>query len=108
MDFVRRADRSPDREAEVWDHFGHLASADGADLREDKMTNPAPDFWPIFGPLEPTAGPGSHGTGSGSKTSPGCTNNQPRRPILRPVRGYFVFLVPPARIGGPLAGTLTI
>ncbi len=38
-----------------------------ADLREDKMINPAPDFWPIFGPLGPTAGPGSLGTGIGSQ-----------------------------------------
>ncbi len=31
------------------------------------MINPALGFWPIFGPLGPTAGPGSPGTGSGSK-----------------------------------------
>ncbi len=43
-----------------------------ADLREDKMIGPAPGFGPIFGPLEPTAGPGSLGTGSGSKNSAGC------------------------------------
>ncbi len=49
-----------------------------AELREDKMINPAPGFRPIFGPLGPTAGPGSLGTGSGStivqvapKISPG-------------------------------------
>ncbi len=44
-----------------------------ADLREDKMINQAPGFWPIFGPSGPTAGPGSLGTGSGSKTSASCT-----------------------------------
>ncbi len=38
-----------------------------ADLREDKMINPAPGFRPIVGPLGPTAGPGTFGTGSGSK-----------------------------------------
>ncbi len=27
-----------------------------AGLREDKMINPAPGFWPILGPLGPTAG----------------------------------------------------
>ncbi len=31
------------------------------------MINPASGFWPIFGPLGPTAGPGSLRTGSGSK-----------------------------------------
>ncbi len=36
------------------------------DLREDKMINPAPGIWQIFGPL-PTAGPGSPGNGPGSK-----------------------------------------
>ena len=78
-----------------------------ADLREDKLINEkredeiiklAPGFRPIFGPSGPTAGPGSHGTGSGSKDSAGCTKNQPRRPVLRPVRGYFVFVVPAAKI----------
>ncbi len=61
------------------------------------MINQAPGFWPIFEPLGPTAGPGSLGTGSGSKNSAGCTKHQPRGPILRPVRGYFVFLVPAAK-----------
>ncbi len=42
-----------------------------ADLREDKMINPAPGFWRIFGPLGPTAGPGSPGNGPGSKNSAG-------------------------------------
>ena len=58
------------------------------------MINPAPGFWPIFGPLGPTAGPGSPGNGPGSKNSGGCTKNQPRRPILSPIRGHFVFLGP--------------
>ncbi len=44
-----------------------------ADLREDKMINPA-SGWPIFGPLGPTAGFGSPGNGPGSKNSAGCTN----------------------------------
>ncbi len=35
------------------------------------MINPAPDFWPIFGPLGPTASPGN---GPGSENSAGCTN----------------------------------
>ncbi len=64
-----------------------------ADLREDTTINPAPGSWPIFGPLEPTAGPGSPGNGPGA----GCTKNQPRRPILRPIRGHFVFLGPSAK-----------
>ena len=46
------------------------------------MINPAPGFWPIFGPLGPTAGPGSPGNGPGSKNSAGCTTNQTRRPII--------------------------
>ena len=40
-------------------------------FREDKMINPAPGFWKIPGPLGPTAGPGSLGTGSGSKYNAG-------------------------------------
>ncbi len=55
------------------------------------MITPAPGFWPIFGPPGPTAGPGSHGNGPGSKNSAGCTKSQPRRPIIGPSRGYFVF-----------------
>ncbi len=65
--------------------------ADGS-LRGDKMINLAPDFWPIFGPLRPTAGPGSPGKGPGSKHSAGFTKHQLRRPILSPIRAYFVFL----------------
>ncbi len=37
---------------------------DWADFREDNMINPAFGFRPIFGPLGPTAGPGSPGPGS--------------------------------------------
>ncbi len=51
------------------------------------MINPAPGFGPNFGPLGPTAGPGSLGNGFGSKNNAGCTKNQPRRPIISPVRG---------------------
>ncbi len=61
------------------------------------MINPAPVFLAIFGPLGPTAGPGSPGMGSGSKNIAGCAKNQPRRPILSPVRGYFVVLVQAAK-----------
>ncbi len=68
-----------------------------ADLGEDSMINPAPGFWPIFGPLGPTAGPGSPGKGTGLENSAVCATNQPRKPIPRPVRGYFVFLVPAAK-----------
>ncbi len=50
------------------------------------MINPAPGFWPIFGPLGPAAGPGSPRNGPGSKNSAGCTKHQPRRPILSPIR----------------------
>ncbi len=58
------------------------------------MINPARGFWPMFGPLGPTAGPGSPGNGPGSKDSAACTKNQPRRPILSSIRGHFVFLGP--------------
>ncbi len=61
------------------------------------MMNPAPCFWPIVGPWGPTAGPGSLGTGSGSKNSSDCTKNQPRRPVIRPIRGYFGFVVPASK-----------
>ncbi len=56
------------------------------------MINLAPGFWPMFGPLGPTASPGSLGTGSGSKNSAGCTKNLPR-----PIRGHFVLLGPTAK-----------
>ncbi len=62
------------------------------------MINAAPGFWPIFGPLGPTAGRGCLGTGSDSKHDAGCTKNQPRNPILSPIRGHFVFLGPTAKI----------
>ncbi len=61
------------------------------------MINPAPGVWPILDPLGPTAGPGSLGMGSRSKNSAACTKKQPRRPIIRPIRGYFVFFVPAAQ-----------
>ena len=64
---------------------------------QDKMINPAPGFWTIFGPWGPTAGPGSPGNGPGSRNSAGCTKNQTRRPILSPIRGHFVFLGPTAK-----------
>ncbi len=68
-----------------------------ADLREDKMINPAPGFWPIFGPLGPTAGPGNPRNSPGSKNSAGCTKNQPRRPLLSLIHRHFVFLGPTAK-----------
>jgi hypothetical protein len=71
---------------------------DWADLREDKMINPAPGFWPILGPLGPTASPGSHGIGHGLKNSADYTKNQPRIPILSPIRWHRVFLGPTAKI----------
>ncbi len=61
------------------------------------MISPAPGFWQIFGPLGPTASPGSPGNGPGSENSAGCPANQPLRPILSPIRGHFVFLVPTAK-----------
>ncbi len=61
------------------------------------MIDPAPGFWPILGPLGPTAGPGSPGNGPGSKNSAGCINKQPRRPIISLIRGHFVFLGPTAK-----------
>jgi hypothetical protein len=56
------------------------------------MINPAPGFWPIFGPLGPTAGPGSPGNGPGSKNNAVCSKNQPRRQSKNLIRGHFVFL----------------
>ena len=56
----------------------------GRVAREDTMKNPAPDFWTIFCPLRPPAGPGSLGNRPGSNIGAGCTKNQPRRPILKP------------------------
>ncbi len=53
-----------------------------ADLREDKMINPARG-----GRFSPPWGPGSLGTGSGSKNNAGRITNLFRRPIIRPVRG---------------------
>ncbi len=55
------------------------------------MINLASGFWPIAGPLGHVVGPGSLGNGSGSKDSASCAKHQQRRPILKPVRGYFVF-----------------
>jgi hypothetical protein len=71
----------PSRHTVVW-----------ADPREDKMINPASGLWSIFSSLGPTAGPGSPGNGHGSKNSAGCTKNQPRRPLISPMRWHFVFL----------------
>ncbi len=66
-----------------------------ADLREDKI-DPAPGFWPMLGPLGPPAGTGS-GNGPGSKNKAGCTKNQPRRPIISPIRWHFAFWGPTAK-----------
>ncbi len=55
------------------------------------MINLPPGFWPIFGPLGPTAGPGSLGTGSGSKHSAGTCKNQPRRSIISQFVGTLCF-----------------
>ncbi len=74
-----------------------LVPGPGAEPRENQLINPAPGFWPIFGPLGPTAGPGSPGKGPGSKNSAGCTTNQPRRRIPSPIRGHFVFLGRPQK-----------
>ncbi len=86
---VEEVDRASKERARV------LAAKDWADLREDNMIHPAPDFWPMLGPL---GGPGSPGNGPGSKNSAGCTKNQPRRPNLSPIRGQIVFLGPTAKI----------
>ena len=42
--------------------------------------------------LRDTAGPGSTGNGSGSTNISGCTNNQPRRLNIRPLRRFSVML----------------
>ncbi len=67
------------------------------------MINPAPGFWQSFGPLGPMVGPGSPGNGPGSKNSAGCAKNQPRRPILSPIRGHFVFSGPTPKNSGQIA-----
>ncbi len=64
-----------------------------ANLRKDRMINPAPGFWLIFGPL----GPGRAGNSPGSEKSADCSKNQHRRPTLSPTRGHFVFLGPTAQ-----------
>ncbi len=59
----------------------------------DKMINQENVFG-LFGPPGPPGGLRSPGNGPGSKNSAGCTKNQPRRPILSPICGHFVFLGP--------------
>ncbi len=61
------------------------------------MIDPAQGFRSIFGPLGPTAGPGSSGNGPGSKNCAGCTKHQPRRTIISPIRGHFVLWGPTAK-----------
>ncbi len=56
------------------------------------MIDAASGFRPIFGPLWPTAGPGSPGNGPGSKDIAGCAENQPLGSILSPILRHFVFL----------------
>jgi hypothetical protein len=68
---------------------GSLAIRSSDFLVFGRMINLAPGLWQIFGPLGPTAGPGSLGMGPGSKNSAGCTKSQPRRLILSPIRGHF-------------------
>jgi hypothetical protein len=48
-------------------------------------------FFMVFGRFSASWG---HGNGPGSLYSVGCTKNQPRRLILKPIRGQFVFLGP--------------
>ena len=55
--------------------------------------NPAPGFRPTFGPSRAR----EPGNGPGPQNSAGCTKNQLRRPIIRPIRGHFVFLGPTAK-----------
>ncbi len=62
-----------------------------ADLREDEIIDAASGFWSIFGPPGPPGGSGSTGNGPGSKNCAGCTEDQTRRPIISPIRGYLVF-----------------
>ncbi len=50
-----------------------------------------PGFLADVRPLGAPAGPWSVGTGSGFKNTAGRIKNEPRRPILRSVRWYFVF-----------------
>ena len=76
---------------------GYPASAWSRDTVEagsiQGTVNPAPGFRPTCDPSrarEPENGPGS-------QNSAGCTKNQPRRPIIRPTRGHFVFLGPTAK-----------
>ena len=61
------------------------------------MISPAQGFWPIVSPFGPTACAGSPGNGPGSKSSAGCTENQPRRPIMSPICRHFMVLGPTAK-----------
>jgi hypothetical protein len=63
-----------------------------ADFREDEKISLAPDVSVDSPPSGATAGPGSPGNGSGSKSNAGCTKKQPRRPHLRPSGGQLVIL----------------
>ena len=55
------------------------------------MIHPASGFWRIFGPLGPTAGPGSPGNGSGSKIAQAAPK-----------------ISPGGQFSGPFMGTLCI
>ncbi len=65
-----------------------------ADLGEDKMIDPAPGFWPIFGPLRPPAGSGSPGNGPGSKivrVAPKSTPETNSKPAATISGGFWGF-----------------
>jgi len=46
-------------------------------------------FWPVFGGFSPETDPKTLEIGLSAKNGAECTQNQPRRPIPRPLRGVF-------------------
>ncbi len=61
-----------------------------ANLREDKKINPDPARRVAFRPSGAAAEHGGPENRYSSKNIAGYVQNQPRRPTLRPVRGFFV------------------
>jgi hypothetical protein len=63
------------------------------------MINLALAFLADFRPRGAHGGSREPWDGLRLENSAGCTDTQTRRPVLRPVRGYFVFLGPAGAFG---------
>ncbi len=72
-------------------------AAPGQTSRRITHDKSCPGFLPNLGPPGLPGGPGSPGNGPGSTNRAGCSKNQLRRPIIRPIRAHFVFLGPTAK-----------